>query len=121
MPLLIDDGTNRYIYGPDGLPLQHIDRANNVTWYHHDQLGSTRSLSDSTGATVATATYDPNGNLTGSTGTISRLGFAGEYTDPETGFVYLRARYLDPAGQFTTETPWKHKPGNRTGTPAGTR
>ncbi|HVL05205.1 MAG TPA: hypothetical protein VM388_04415 [Acidimicrobiales bacterium] len=26
LPLLIDDGTNHYIYGPDGLPLEHIDR-----------------------------------------------------------------------------------------------
>jgi RHS repeat-associated protein len=37
----------------------------------------------------------------------SRLpGFAGEYTDAETGFQYLRARYYDPAtGQFLTRDP----------------
>jgi len=106
LPLLIDDGTNRYIYGPDGLPLSHIDRNDVVTWYHHDQLGSTRVLSDNTGATVATATYDPYGRLSSSTGTLSPLGFAGEYTDAETGFVYLRARYYDPAtGQFLSRDP----------------
>ena len=106
LPLLIDDGTNYYIYGPDGLPLEHIDRSGNVTWYHHDQLGSTRTLSSNTGATVATATYDPYGRLVSSTGKLSPLGFAGEYTDAETGFVYLRARYYDPAtAQFLTRDP----------------
>src|SRR5206468_9786445 len=32
--------------------------------------------------------------------------FAGEYADIETGFVYLRARYYDPAtGQFLSRDP----------------
>ena len=55
---------------------------------------------------VGTATYDPYGRLTASTGIRSPLGFAGEYTDAETGFVYLRARYYDPAtGQFLSRDP----------------
>jgi len=34
------------------------------------------------------------------------FGFAGEYTDPETGLIYLRARYHDPTtGQFLTRDP----------------
>lgn len=105
IPLLLSDGSRSYIYGPDGLPVEHI--ANGVpTWYHHDQLGSTRTLTNAGGAVVATATYDPYGNLTTSSGTLSPLGFAGEYTDAETGFVYLRARYYDPAtGQFLSRDP----------------
>ena len=106
LPLLVDDGTNYYIYGPGGQPLEHIDRAGVVTWYHQDQLGSTRLLTNSTGATVGTATYDPYGRLTASTGKLSPIGFAGEYTDAETGFVYLRARYYDPwTGQFLARDP----------------
>ncbi|MGH9224983.1 MAG: RHS repeat-associated core domain-containing protein [Acidimicrobiales bacterium] len=106
LPLLIDDGTNFYIYGPGGVPLEHIDRSNTVTWYHQDQLGSTRVLSNGTGATVATATYDPYGRLLASSGKSSPLGFAGEYTDAETGFVYLRARHHDPVtGQFVSRDP----------------
>jgi RHS repeat-associated protein len=106
LPMLLDDGTNSYIYGPDGLPLEQIDRAGVVTWYHHDQLGSTRTLTSSTGAVVGTATYDPYGNLTASTGKLGPFGFSGEYTDAETGFVYLRARYYDPAtGQFLSRDP----------------
>ncbi|HVM13310.1 MAG TPA: RHS repeat-associated core domain-containing protein, partial [Egibacteraceae bacterium] len=107
IPMLVDDGTNFYIYGPDGTPLEQIDRNNVVTWYHHDQLGSTVALSDdSSGATVATAAYDPYGRLIASTGKLSPLGFAGEHTDAETGFVYLRARYYDPGtGQFISRDP----------------
>ncbi len=34
------------------------------------------------------------------------IGYSGEYTDAETGFVYPRARYYDPAaGRFTQEDP----------------
>src|SRR5581483_5766795 len=39
-----------------------------VLYYHQDQLGSTRALTDATGAVVATATYDPYGKLTATTG-----------------------------------------------------
>jgi len=90
---------------------------NTVTWYHHDQLGSTRSLSSATGATAA---YDPYGNLTASTGKLSPLGFAGEYTDAETGFQYLRARYYDPAtGQFLSRDPLVALTGSAYGYVAG--
>ncbi len=42
-----------------------------------------------------------------STGSIANpFGYAGEYTDSETGFLYLRARYYDPATQqFLTVDP----------------
>jgi RHS repeat-associated protein len=34
------------------------------------------------------------------TGSVNTpFGYAGEYTDSETGFLYLRARYYDPASQ----------------------
>ena len=61
-PLLLDDGTSSYVYGPDGLPLEQIADAGKpaaVTWFHHDQLGSARLLSNGTGATVATAPTTP--------------------------------------------------------------
>jgi RHS repeat-associated protein len=106
-PLLISDSTNYYIYGPDGSPLEQISQSNAaVTWYHHDQLGSTRVLTNAAGAVAGTATYDPYGNVTGSTGAVSTLGYAGQYTDTESGLIYLRARYYDPAtAQFLTRDP----------------
>jgi len=114
LPLLITDGTTNYIYGPGGMPIEQV-AGTTTLYYHQDQLGSTRALTDNTGAAVATYTYDPYGRRTGSTGTISTpLGFAGQYTDQESGFQYLRARYYDPTtAQFLTRDPL----GAVTGTP----
>jgi RHS repeat-associated protein len=111
LPLLLQEATSgattSYIYGPSGLPLEEITPSGTPYWYHHDQLGSTRALSDSSGSVQATYSYDPYGNLTTSSGSVSTpLRFAGEYTDVESGLQYLRARYYDPtAGQFLTRDP----------------
>jgi len=105
--LLVDNGVS-YVYGPAGLPLEQISGSKNVTYYFHaDQVGSTRALSDASGNLVATYAYDPYGRLTASTGTVTNpFQFAGGYTDSESGFQYLQARYYDPnTGQFLTRDP----------------
>jgi RHS repeat-associated protein len=81
-----------------------LSPAPNVLYFHQDQLGSTRMLTNSAGAAEATFTYDPYGNLPASTGTAATpFLFAGQYRDAETGFYYLRARYYDPStAQFLT-------------------
>ncbi|HEY3567277.1 MAG TPA: DUF6531 domain-containing protein [Thermoanaerobaculia bacterium] len=106
LPLLLADGTTSYVYGPGGLPLEQVT-ASGTLYYHQDQLGSTRALTNASGAVVATYSYDPYGNLSGSTGTVTNpFGYAGQYTDAETGFQHLRARYYDPAtAQFLTRDP----------------
>jgi RHS repeat-associated protein len=106
VPRLLQDGATNYIYDPFGKPLEQVS-ASGTFWYQTDQIGSIRGLTDNLGAVVATYTYDPYGNLTGSTGSIANpLRFAGEYTDAETGFQYLRARYYDPASaQFLSRDP----------------
>lgn len=106
LPLLLTDGTTSYIYGPSGLPLEQAT-ATGTLYYHHDQLGSTRVLTNGTGSVVATYSYDPYGKLTGSTGTATNpFRYAGQYTDAETGYQYLRARYYDPVtAQFLTRDP----------------
>jgi RHS repeat-associated protein len=107
LPLLLRDGTNRYVYGPDDLPLEQVDGSGAVTYLHHDALGSTRLLTEARGAASATFSSAPHGSLSGSTGTLrTPFGFAGEYTDAESGLQYLRARSYDPAtGQFLTRDP----------------
>ncbi len=52
-------------------------------------------------------TFNAYGKVTSSTGTATTpLGYAGQYTDNETGFQYLRARYYDPGtGQFLSRDP----------------
>lgn len=104
--LLLTDGSTDYVYGPGGLPLEQIN-GSTVLYYLHDQLGSTRVLTSSTGAVAATYTYGAYGNLTASTGTVTNpFTFAGGYTDPESGLMYLQHRYYDPAtAQFTSVDP----------------
>jgi RHS repeat-associated protein len=55
----------------------------------------------------ATYEYDAYGRLLSSTGSVyNPFGYTGEYTDSESGLVYLRARYYDPATQqFLTVDP----------------
>jgi RHS repeat-associated protein len=94
------------VYGPGGWPLEQIT-GSTVLWLHRDQLGSTRLVTDSVGASQATYTFDPFGNLAASTGTITNpFRFSGEYADSESGLYHLRTRYYDPAtGQFLTRDP----------------
>ncbi|HXB65962.1 MAG TPA: RHS repeat-associated core domain-containing protein [Solirubrobacteraceae bacterium] len=108
LPLLLSDGTNSYIYGPGDFPIEQINNTTStVTYLHHDQAGSTRLLTGSTGKTEATFTYGPYGELTGSTGTATTpLGYDGQYTSSDTGLIYLRAREYDPkTAQFLSVDP----------------
>lgn len=107
VPRLLYDGNVAYVYGPDGNPLEQLVNGSPTAWYHHDQIGSTRVLTDSGGAVTATLTYDAYGRTSAVTGTATTpLGYNGQYTDPETGLIYLRARYYDPAtAQFLSRDP----------------
>jgi RHS repeat-associated protein len=91
-------GATYWVYGPGGLPVEQINPDGTTLWLHHDQIGSTRLATDNAGAVVATWSFDPYGNQAAHSGTIDvPLGYTGQYTDPETGLQYLRARYYDPA------------------------
>lgn len=90
------------------MPIEQINNTSGeVLYLHHDQAGSTRLLTDSTGKTEATFTYGPYGELTGSTGTATTpLGYDAQYTSSDTGLVYLRNRVYDPkTAQFLTVDP----------------
>ena len=104
VPLVLTDGTTSYLYDDAGTPIEQVDTAGVALYYGHDQYGSTRLLSDATGAVAATFTYDPYGNLTAHTGTADTpLRWNGQYQDTDTGLYYLRARYYDPTtAQFLT-------------------
>jgi RHS repeat-associated protein len=106
LALMIEDGPNAYVTGPDGLPLEQITPGGTVSYYAHDQQGSTTILTDQNGATQATSTYDAYGNPTNTPTVTQPFGYDGQYTDPETGLQYLRARYYDPTtSQFLTPDP----------------
>lgn len=107
MPLILNDGTDSYLYGPGDLPVEQIDSEEKVLYLHHDQQGSTRMLTDASGTVQRTMSYDAYGNPAGSTGTATTpLGYDGQYTDADTGLIYLRARSYDPAtAQFISVDP----------------
>lgn len=106
IPLTIQDGSTKYVTGLGGLPLEQVN-GTTVLYYYQDPLGSTRALLDGSGKTQATYVYDPYGNVTSKTGTVTNpFQFAGQYTDSESGLQYLRARYYEPAtAQFLTVDP----------------
>lgn len=107
LPILLDDGENSYIYGPGGLPLEQVSSEGAVLFLHHDQIGSSRLLTDATGEVAASSSFSPYGSLEASTGSASTpMGFAGQYTDQLAGLQYLRARFYDPStAQFLTRDP----------------
>jgi RHS repeat-associated protein len=107
LPLLLQDNTASYIYGPGGLLIEQITAGGTPYYYHTDRLGSVRALTNGSGTVVNTTDYDAYGQPTSTSGSVANpFGYAGEYTDSETGFLYLRARYYDPATQqFLTVDP----------------
>jgi RHS repeat-associated protein len=96
--------TTYFIYGHD---LLYSVKADGPHYHHADSLGSTIAVTDSTGAVERTMDYDVFGKLrstTGSNGTTYT--FTGEEND-SSGFIYLRARYYDPAtGRFLSRDPY---------------
>jgi RHS repeat-associated protein len=106
LPLLLVNGRVYFIYGPSGQPIEHIS-GKAVNDLQTDQQGSVRLMTNSAGQNVGTYNYTAYGQTLGHTGTAtSVLQYDGQFTDPESGLIYLRARYYNPAtGQFLTQDP----------------
>lgn len=107
LPLLLRKGQDYFLYGPEGLPFEQIT-VGVATYLHHDQLGSIRVVTNSTGAVTGTYRYGPNGAVWKHTGTGgSSMGFAGQLRmNTENQLIYLRARTYDPVtAQFLTVDP----------------
>jgi RHS repeat-associated protein len=106
LSLILSDTTNRYIYGPGGLPVEQISSGGTVTYLHHDQQGSTRLLTGSTGTVTGKCTYSAYGTPTCEGASTTPLGYDAQYTSTDTGLIYMRARTYDPAtAQFLTLDP----------------
>jgi RHS repeat-associated protein len=69
---------------------------------HRDHLDSVRLVTDAAGNSNLSRLYRPYGATASTSGTgTERRAFIGEEFDPETGLLYLNARYFDPAlGRF---------------------
>ncbi len=103
---VLSDGTNSYLFGPGGMPVEQIN-GTTVTYLHQDQLGSTRVLTDQNRSVSGTYSYNAYGTTSSHTGTNSTpLQFAGQYNDAESGLYWMRARYYDPTtAQFVNVDP----------------
>ena len=74
-------------------------------FYHSDGLGSVVASSSPTGTITASARYDAWGRTVSATNVLPTFGYTGREPD-ETGLIYYRARYYDPAtGRFTQQDP----------------
>ena len=76
-------------------------RGTTTHYHHHDALGSTRFLTDSSGNVTDAYLHDAWGNLVASTGTTVNpfkwVGKYGYYTDNSTAQVYVRAMMYQPS------------------------
>jgi RHS repeat-associated protein len=107
LPLILSNGTDSFIYGPNNMPIEQINNSTGtVTYLHHDQAGSTRLLTGSTGTVTGKCTYSAYGTPTCEGTATTPLGYDGQYTSSDTGLIYLRNRVYDPAtAQFLTVDP----------------
>lgn len=78
-----------------------------VYFYHTDQVGSIRALTDRQGQVVWNADYLAFGSQYGKEGAVDELhGFTGKEYDPDTGLYYYNARWYDSElGRFISEDP----------------
>jgi uncharacterized protein RhaS with RHS repeats len=85
---MVQDAGGSYIYGPGGEIVEQIDGSGNAYYYHADQLGSIRAITNSSGSVANSYSYDAYGNTTTSSGTVpNQFKYAGEYQDDESGLV----------------------------------
>jgi RHS repeat-associated protein len=107
LPLLLSNGTDSFVYGPGGLAVEQINNTTGTTLYlHHDQQGSTRLITGSTGKEEGKCSYSAYGVPTCEGTGTTPLGFDGQYTSSDTGLVYMRNRVYDPTtAQFLTVDP----------------
>ncbi len=96
------DGVNKYFRG-----LEIIKNGDNIYYFYNGQ-GDVSILAGNDGNTVASYIFDAYGNQSEENTVYNPFGYRGEYTDSESGLVYLRARMYDPeTGRFINEDPAK--------------
>jgi RHS repeat-associated protein len=83
------------------------DTTTKVYYYHTDQVGSIRKITDQQGKVVWDTQYEAFGNQFNQTGSIEELhSFTGKELDPDTGLYYFNARWYDSElGRFVSEDP----------------
>jgi RHS repeat-associated protein len=96
-----------YLHGLRGPEYERVGTGA-PSWYLYDGLGSVLGTVDQNGNVVSARKFDVYGavrSVTGSSGSKHKcVGGLGHPSEDETGLVYMRARYMDPAlGRFVNE------------------
>ncbi|PWE17565.1 hypothetical protein DDZ18_07795 [Marinicauda salina] len=105
--------TTRFVPGPsidERAAMITVDTATGAAidrfFYHADRLGNVIALSDEIGAVAAQYVYSPFGVEPVADATGNPFRYTGRRYDPETEFLYYRARYYSPAlGRFLEVDP----------------
>jgi RHS repeat-associated protein len=89
-----------------------VAHANTVTYIYTDPQGTPLAEANASGTITATFDYTPYGSL--ALGTAPNgPGYTGHVNDPDTGLVYMQARYYDPTtGRFLSVDPILPATGN---------
>jgi len=89
-----------------------VAHANTVTYVYTDPQGTPLAEADANGNITATFDYTPYGSQAlGSP--PNGPGYTGHVNDPDTGLVYMQARYYDPGtGRFLSVDPSSPSAGN---------
>ncbi len=109
-PLLLEDGTNAYVYGPTMFggtaPIEQINLSSNAAGYLTSAPSGVQLVLSQSGSIVNESSYSTYGKQINSSGSAATpFGFSGGYTD-STGLIYLIHRYYDPATeQFLSVDP----------------
>jgi RHS repeat-associated protein len=76
-------------------------------YYYTDPQGTVLAKADASGTIIATYDYAPYGTAVASMSPAPNgPGYTGHVNDPDTGLVYMQARYYDPAvGRFLSVDP----------------
>ncbi len=95
-----------------GVGVSAVTQAGTVTYVYTDAQGTPLAKADANGNIIATFDYAPYGAQALGT-PPSGPGYTGHVNDPDTGLVYMQARYYDPAtGRFLSVDPVGPSPGN---------
>ena len=111
LPSVLADGTNDYLYGPTGEPVEQMNvtsspPSNNPVFLTYTPTDSTWLVTSTSGAQVAFYRYDAYGTPVTTGAQVTPFGFAGQYTDAASELEVMRARYYQPqTGEFTTLDP----------------
>lgn len=96
-----------------GLGLQAHAQTDTVTYVYTDPQGTPLVEAGASGNVIARYDYTPYGSSIASLGSPpDGPGYTGHVNDPETGLVYMQARYYQPIGRFLSPDPEAPAAGN---------